>query len=280
MTYRRPFRITGIPDTQEGIGRLFTGPANYLDKRTVYPLIEAIELLYRLMKIATQKEYQIEEPKNSALEMVLALAALTASEAEALVTLLQFDQFPSARIHLRALSEHAEHVRAFLVKPSLAKEAYDATNSSIQELVNKMTEEELKRLVLSTIDPSDSSATMQKVLRTGLRDMQTDPEKRFERAWLSKWNHGDAVALREVANRLANAPGDLRTRINVTDEGEGDAILCLHYVIVVLSTLQGLTGCLKQEVEMLRAHYRSLEEEFNRPDKAQIEPDAGANFAG
>lgn len=264
---RKPFRVTGRKGITAATGRTVRGPCTYVDKRVIDLLIETTRALYKLVNIARGINVTFADDRHAVNEMVLGMGVLTASEADALATLLQYDQLPTSRIHARAIGEHSEHVSAFMVDWALALRAYEATNASRQELLDKMTlPNPVRQAVLQRIDASHEPRTMQKIMRAAQKQIHDSPVAWMtaaEHSWLSKWNHGDAVALQEIADRLTTAGDDLWAAINAIEEGDGLALRSIVHMLRVLYALTGLFGANQTPVDELRTRHAALVDEFH-----------------
>lgn len=101
-----------------------------------------------------------------------------------------------------------------------------------------------------------------------------------EHSWLSKWNHGDAVALQEIADRLKTAGDDLWVAINAIEEGDGLALRSIVHMLRILYALTGLFGASQTPVDELSARHAALAAEFHARVPAHLRSKAPAESNG
>jgi hypothetical protein len=262
---RRPFQISASSRDAQVTGKIVRGPATTMDPRVTELLIDTVKATYGALAAGRTVPLQPDELLHALQQMVLALLALSASELEAIATLLQYDQMPTTRIHVRALGEHALHAVLFMEDMDLAKRAYQATNASHLDLLERFDiDAGVRERIAAQIDASVESKTLKQIMakapeaKTAVGALQA-----WESTALSKWAHGDAVALKEVAARLRRAGTDLGAAINRTTEGNGSALRAVYFALILLYATHACVGVDAAPFHDLRTRHAELAREFH-----------------
>lgn len=156
-----------------------------------------------------------DDEKHAVQQLVIASAAIAASEADAFLTLVSAGLEHPAEIHLRSIGENARRAVMCRECPTLAKELYDSAEPSWRAIASSL--------------PVPNAPAFDKKTETVMRNLENQPrfqearEKVMKKAALlspflwsmwSKRSHGDIFSLIQVARKLTMRGPDVRQAVN------------------------------------------------------------------
>ena len=191
-------------------------PGDNGDKERRSYLADVQTALYSAVGSAQRAPIMEDKTANAVHQLVIANAALVASESEAFLTLISIGLEAPAQVHLRAIGEMTRRVVLCREHRDLALELYDSAEPSWRKMVAKL-----------PVDDAPEFAKGEKDMRaleqlSRFKDAQADVIKRFhvlnelEWAMFSKRSHGDIYALVQVSQSLRNRGAEVRPAINMT----------------------------------------------------------------
>lgn len=170
--------------------------------------------LYSAVGSAQAMPRQDEPERNAVHQIVVASAALAASEAESYLTLVSARLESSAFVHLRSLAETVRRLVICRRDPALALRLYGTAEAEWLRLVAPMK-------IPKVPPPIKSQENMRKVegtpeFRNAKADVQAAYHVLDDLEWTmwSKRTHGDIYALVDVSQRLTARGDDVRAAIN------------------------------------------------------------------
>lgn len=263
---RGPLKSTGYEGSSLAKGHIAVGPCDHVDPTLVRAYVEALQVLYAAVAAARTLPEAVDPKRNAIRQIIVASAAIAATEAEAQVTLCSFDLCAPARIHARALGDIARRCLLLPRHPDLALKMFESLEASRNELVMKIPEGHPARKAMEAVLDDAGVATMEKLERGAYdEDDQTGGVFMgpFESKSLSKWNHADIVALADAGARLLAAGEAVRETLVV----DSDADLGLHRglgkVLAILHVMKTLFGVqIGDKIDELIARHATFVERF------------------
>ena len=174
--------------------------------------------LYSIVAAAQAAPPEVTPEGNAQQEVILALAALTASEIKAFTQLVSIGLEGVAQVHARAVGDFATSISMYRNNPVLALEVYESFPATIVELLAQFRHDDRPEPAVS---PGTSSASMRAIIRrSSYRQLRNETAAREhllslpEHEALSKRTHGDVTAMAQVAGALASRDGDVRAAIS------------------------------------------------------------------
>jgi hypothetical protein len=201
-----------VPDLAGGYS-LPSGINGDLDRRKLFA--DIIASLYSAVGSAQRADLVPDETRNAVHQLVVANAALAASEADGFLTLISAGLEAPALIHLRALGEMVRRIAICREYPHLALLLYKTSASAWKRLASKLPMENAPTFDKSEKDMRDLENTKP------FKIAKADVIKRFhvlndiEWTMFSKRSHGDIFALVQVSNNLRTRDANVRTAINI-----------------------------------------------------------------
>ena len=170
--------------------------------------------LYCAVGSAQAMPRQDDPERNAVHQMVVASAALAASEAESYLTLVSAGLESSAAVHLRSLAETVRRLVICRRDPALALRLYGTAEAEWLRLVAPVK-------IPNVPPPTNGQETMRDVERTAeFRKAKADVQAAYhvldDMEWTmwSKRTHGDIYALVDVSQKLTARGDDVRAAIN------------------------------------------------------------------
>jgi hypothetical protein len=209
----RNWRCTGVSaPTLAGEYALPAGNNGDRDRREF--LTGVYVALYCAVGSAQAMPRQDDPERNAVHQMVVASAALAASEGESYLTLVSAGLESSASVHLRSLAETVRRLVMCRQYPALALRLYGTAEAEWLRLVAPM---KIPNVPL----PTKGQETMRDVERTAefrkaKADVQMAHHVLDDMEWTmwSKRTHGDIYALVDVSHKLTTRGDDVRAAIN------------------------------------------------------------------
>ena len=208
----RKWGCTGVavPDLAGGY-TLPSGTNGDLDRRKL--LAEVVATLYCVVGSAQPIARPSDAERDAVHQMVVASAALAASEADAYLTLISAELESPASAHLRSLAETVRRLVICRKYPNLALELYRTAEQTWLKSVEPL---RVPGVPLPSKDGADMrDVEGRKPFRKAKQDVQDQyhvlDDKEWE-AW-SKRSHGDILALMDVSRKLSARGKDVRTAI-------------------------------------------------------------------
>jgi len=269
---RGELKSTGYTGSTLTRDRMAIGPCEHVDKALVAVFVEAIQLLYAAVSAARTLPPTDDPERNAIRQILVASAAIAATEAEALVTLCSFDLCAPARIHARALGDIARRGLLLPSHPDIALKMFESLEASRKELVRKIPKDHPARKAMEPLFDGAGSETMQKI-EQGAYDGDDQSAGIFmgpyESNALSKWNHADIVALADAGDRLLGAGERVRSTLAV----DSDADLVLHRglgkVLALLHVMVELFGVqIRERLDELIARHATFVDRFKAETEA------------
>lgn len=225
--------------------RLPVGPCAHVDPEIVRLLADATAVLYGAIEAARYLPDPKDEAKTKWRMILVATAALGASEAEAAMALASVDLLSTARIHIRALGDDARRVNVLFRNVDIAVSLYDSLDATRKHLGSKITAGHEVRLLVEEFFKDIDGPRMERIEQSLAAEFAAADDAAhimtsYERALWSKWAHGDVIAMAEVVSRLNAAAADLRTAINVDDEGDLALHRAVGFALTILIVLIGM----------------------------------------
>ena len=184
-------------------------------------------MLYAAVSAARTLPPANDSERNAVQQILVASAAIAATEAEALISLSSVDLCAPARIHARSLGDIERRFSLLPKHRDIALKMFESLEASRKELVKKIPEGHPARAAMEPLFADASSKTMQKIEQNAYDDDDQSAGVfmgAYESKALSKWNHADIVALADAGDRLLAASERVRTWLAV----DRDADLVLH----------------------------------------------------
>ncbi len=242
------------------------GPCDHVDRVLISVFTDAVQLLYAAVSAARTLS-KADDPKwNAIRQLLVASAAVAATEAEAQISLCSFDLCAPARIHARALGDIARRFLLLPKHPDIALKIFESLEASRKELLSKIPQDHPARKAMEPLFADADSDTMQKIES---RAYDGDDQSAgilmgpYESKMLSKWNHADIVALADAGDRLLAAGEGVRTALAV----DSDADLVLHRglgkVLAILFVMVELFGVgIREKLDELIQRHAVFVERF------------------
>jgi hypothetical protein len=174
--------------------------------------------LYSIVAAAQTAPPEITPAANAQQEVILALAALTASEIEAFAQLVSIGLEGVAQVHARAVGDFATSISMYRSSAVLALEVYDSFPASIVKLLAQFGQDDRPE---AAVTQGTSNTSMRAIIRRpSYRELRNETAEREhllslpEHEMLSKRTHGDVTAMAQVAGALASRDGDVRAAIS------------------------------------------------------------------
>jgi len=227
------------------IVRLPVGPCAHVDPEIVKLLADATAVLYGAIEAARHLPDPKDEAKTKWRKILIATAALGASEAESAMALASVDLLSTTRIHVRALGDDARRANVLFRNVDIAVSLYDSLDATRKHLGSKITAGHEVRLMVDEFFKDIDGQRMEKIEQSLAAKFAADDEAAhimtpYERALWSKWAHGDVIAMAEVVSRLNVTAADLRTAINVDDDGDLALHRAVGFALTILIALIGM----------------------------------------
>jgi hypothetical protein len=255
----RKWGCTGVavPDLAGGY-TLPSGTNGDLDRRKL--LADVLVMLYCAVGSAQPIARPIDAERDAVHQMVVASAALAASEADAYLTLVSAGLESPASVHLRSLAETVRRLVICRKHPDLALELYRTAEPTWLKLVEPL---HMPNVPL----PRKGDKDMQAVEGTGpfveaKREVQDECHILDDTEWKnwSKRSHGDISALVDVSQKLSTRDEDVRTAIvRNLPPGQAVNIYLMRAIGVTLTALQNVAeefggGILDLVAELVRRY--------------------------
>jgi hypothetical protein len=269
---RGELQSTGYQGSTFTKDRMAIGPCDHVDPALVAVFTDAVQLLYAAVSAARTLPKASDPKRNAMRQILVASAAVAATEAEALVTLCSFDLCAPARIHARALGDIARRFLLLPNHPDVALKMFESLEASRKELLRKIPEDHPARKAMEPLFADADSDTMQKIEH---RAYEGDDQNAgilmgpYESKMLSKWNHADIVALADAGDRLLAAGERVRTTLVL----DSDADLVLHRglgkVLAILFVMVELFAVnIREQVDELVQRHAVFVERFRSEGEA------------
>ena len=251
-----------VPDLA-GVYALPPGNNGDFDRRTL--LADIIAALYSAVGSAQKAAIPQDETCRAVHQLVVANAALAASEADANLTLISAGLESSSQIHLRALGEMTRRIVLCREYPDLALQLYKTAAPAWSKLATRLG-------VIDVPEFDKSERDMQALENTpAFRNAQADVIKRFnllgenEQTMFSKRSHGDIYALVQVSNNLRSRDANIHRAINKElPEGTAANVLLNRATGFALAALLHVAA----EFGISAARIRSLVETYEQKQKS------------
>lgn len=263
LTPRTEWGSTGaqVPDLA-GAYTLPPGSNGDLERRKL--LADIVSTLYSAVGSAQRTGHVHDEIRHAVHQLVVANAALAASETDAFLTLISAGLEAPSTVHLRALGEMVRRISICREYPHLALQLYKTSAPAWAKLASKM---------LGDASAFDTSEKDMRALENTepFKKAKADVIERFhvlndlEWTMFSKRSHGDIFALVQVSNNLQTRDADVRRAIN-KELPEGLASSCL-LVRAIGFALFGLEHVVNEFGIDTRGRFDRLKEAFEEMQK-------------
>ena len=252
---------TGVEVPNLG-GSYFLPPGENGDKQWRSLLADALSCLYSAVGSAQQAPKSNDDQRNAVHQLLVANAALAASEADAFLTLISSSLEKPAEVHLRALGEMVRRMVLCREKPELALVLYGSAEPSWRKLAEKMG-------AMAISAPENKEKDMRQIEMSGdfkaaIADVIAKYHLLNDLEWTmwSKRSHGDIYALVEVSQALTVRDADIRLAVNKTRRPEIEVNAMLNRAIGF--TLMGL-GAIVSEFEIdTKGRAQDISENYKR----------------
>jgi hypothetical protein len=203
--------ITGVAVPKlEGAYRLPAGDGGDRERRCL--LASALVMLYSLVGSAQELEVAEDEQRHAVHQIMLASAALAASEADAFLTLASVGLEAPALVHLRGLGETVRRLALAQERPDLALKLYQSAAPFWKKyaaaagivILDDVAGPEMRKLEQTT------------EFQEARAEIASKWHILNEAEWSSwsKPSHGDICAMLVVADALRNRGEDIRAAVN------------------------------------------------------------------
>lgn len=248
------------------------GPCEHVDQSLVQLFAEAIQALYAAVSAARTLKKPPDVELYALQEILVASAAIAATEAEAVISLCSVDLCAPARIHARALGDIARRFLLLPNHPKIALQMYESLEASRKELLRKVPADHPARAALEPFFAAADDVTMEKIERRAYEgDDQSEGVfmSTYEARMLSKWNHADIVALADAGDRLLT--GDERVRTTLVVDPDADLMIhrALGNVLAILHAMIQLFGVsMHEQVDGLLRRHAAFTDRFRAENNA------------
>jgi hypothetical protein len=255
----RKWGCTGVavPDLAGGYA-LPSGSNGDLDRRKL--LADVLVMLYCVVGSAQPIGRPEDAERDAVHQIVVASAALAASEADAYLTLVSAGLESPASVHLRSLAETVRRLVICRKHPDLALQLYRTAEPTWLKLVEPLH-------VPNIPMPRKGDKDMREVedtepFRQAKREVQDEYHILDDAEWKywSKRSHGDISALVDVSQKLSARDEDVRTAIvRELPPGQAVNVYLMRAIGVALLALQNVVdefggGILDLVAELVRRY--------------------------
>jgi hypothetical protein len=220
-------KSTGYSGSTFTKDRMAIGPCDHVDTKLIAVFVDAVQRLYAAVAAARTLPENPGPERNALQQLLVASAAIAATEGEAIITLCSFGLCAPARIHGRALGDIARRCLLLPDRPDVALQMYASIEASRKELLKKVPEDHPARKALEPRFAEVDSKTMEQIAHRAYDEDDQDEGMfmgPYEAKMLSKWNHADIIALADAGTRLLAADERVRTTLVI----DYDADLMIH----------------------------------------------------
>lgn len=209
--------------------RIAIGPCEHVDSRLIALFRDAVTLLYSAVADARALPTGDEE-RDALQDLLVASAAIAATEAEAMISLCSVDLCAPARIHARALGDITRRFSLLSNHRDVEVEMYRALETARTELLESASDDRPSGNALEPLAVDAEAQAVERIERDAYdRDDQSEGVfmSAAEARMLNRWNHADVVALANAGDRLLAAGERVRASLVV----DPDTDLLLHRAI-------------------------------------------------
>jgi hypothetical protein len=269
---RGPLQSTGYEGSTFTKDRMAIGPCEHVDRSLVGLFGEATQALYAAVSAARTLKNPTDSERNALQQILVASAAIAATEAEAMVSLCSFALCAPAHIHARALGDIARRFLLLPKHPDVALKMYNSLEASRRELLRKVPEGHAARVAMEPFFDSADEVTMERIERRAYDgDDQSEGifMSQYEARTLSKWNHADIIALADAGDRLLAAGERVRTSLVVDPDADLVIHRALGKVLAILYAMIALFGIqMKDRLDEFIRRHASFVERFREESEA------------
>jgi hypothetical protein len=247
--------------------RVAIGPCEHVDSRLIALLRDVVTSLYSA--VAGARALPTGDEERDALQhLLVASAAIAATEAEAMISLCSVDLCAPARIHARALGDIARRFSLLSNHRDVEIDMYRALEAARAELLAGASNEWPGGNALEPLAVDAEAQAVERIERDAY-DRDDQSEGIFmgaaEARMLTRWNHADVVALADAGDRLLAAGPRVRASLVV----DRDTDLLLHRAIgkalVILHVMAARFGLsLRETLDELINRHALAAERFRR----------------
>jgi hypothetical protein len=173
--------------------------------------------LYSIVVAAQTADPSVTPEGNAQQEVLLATAALMASEIESFLQLVALGLEGPALVHARAAGDFATRMSMFRNNPELALTVYESFPASIVEAIGLFRDDDTPSAVLADGTPEKSMRRIESQESFKVARNKAASEEHLlslaEHGTMSKRTHGDVTAMALIAGALATRGSDVRTAI-------------------------------------------------------------------
>lgn len=240
-------------------------------------LAEVQTALYSAVGSAQRAAIVEDKTTNAVHQLVVANAALVASESEAFLTLVSIGIEAPAQVHLRAIGEMTRRVVLCREHRVLALELYNSAEPAWRKMASTLPVDDAPEFEKGEKD----MRALEQLPR--FKDAQIDVVKRFyvlndlEWTMLSKRSHGDIYALVQVSQSLRNRGAEVRPAINMTQPASVSANVMLSraygWVLLCFANIAAEFGIQTNgRAEQLFEKFNAMQQSDERTGVLRINP--------
>ena len=263
-----------VPDLT-GQYTLPPGDNGDLDRRKF--LAEVHTVLYSAVGSAQRAPIIADKTIHAVHQLVVANAAIVASESEAFLTLLSIGLEAPAQIHLRAVGELTRRVVLCREHRNLALELYDSAEPSWRKMASKLPVNDVPEFTKGEKDMRalEQSPRFKKARADVIKRLHALNDLEWE--MLSKRSHGDISALVQVSQNLRYRGAEVGPAINLTQPAAKGANIMLNWasrwVLLCLGHIVAEFGIeTNGKVERLFKKFENMQESDDRSGALRINP--------
>jgi hypothetical protein len=239
-------------------------------------MIDAVSVLYAVVGAARTFTPSQNEELRALWDVLVASAAIGATEGEAFILLASSGRTKPAYIHARALGQIATRCRLLPGRKDIALQMVNALEPSRKELAARVPDGHPVRTTMEKVYAEIDGETMEKIERGAYSKedkAQSFAQDSYETKMNSKWNHADITALADAGDSILQAGPQIQAALYHDPQFHRVFARAIGHVLSIVLPFSIMIPELGERIADLAARWKPLTDKLaseSAPDRSLL----------